>query len=541
MKICKHYCHFLLGGIFLSCQLVEPYLCIHGFAQEAPQPYIYAEELPQAALSRDQCLKALTERTIEMESNTQETLARLEEELNQAYQAFELLNQEIADLESGEDQSLQQGQEGLKEMINEVYAQYQTEYEGFNDLTEDQQMDLILQEEGILEWQTYLEDIELAIQTKVSQRDQVEKSIEKYQYDLEHLYDSEETTSRDTSHVYDACKVLPYSVDMIPPQDIFFESQTIEDIIVETNHYMQELIPKAYQSVSYRQILDEFIDKLNHPDDLITGKNPIRLDPDTLTTYTFAKTLSQHELQSFSQQALLQYFEDQSVGNYLQNFHHMIDAKHQQFQYFYAINHDSFEKLKQSLCQIMNDHQWVSDTDIAHIKALHESYQVKLIIFDPQQKQWQPVEEGSNGYEEEYQDYDFESILSQVRDDNPKPTKLSDTSPNKKSAVSDKDSHSKGKDLADKLMTRRDASRVKNLEPPKGHKVSPHSSKTKSNPHDKDKSKKEGAMKLPTTGEKRRWTYLAIGLLVIGLGLFLYNLYQERQEKSDRLKKMHKD
>lgn len=549
MKLLNRFCHIFICGIFL-CITTSVDFDIAFCQDHTPDPYILTEDISHNIPEKDECLKNLTQAPPYTSEKDQQTYEDLQEDIDVLYDHFEKLNEEIRLLEEGELDSITYAEQRMKTAIDDLFTFYVENDDEFSNLSQEKQMQILMEDKVLIEWQQYLENIQQAIAEKVQERDQVESEIQQLSYDISLLQDSANREMNELDTIYESCLILPYSTEKMDINHIYFENTQFSEVMVELDTYLQNLVPKAYRHIKYQHILDVFIEQINQKEETLLQKNPLVFDKEALKKYQFSKELVLKDIQNLAQQALYQYYDNESIPQYVQYFHDVIQTKHQQFSYFYQINNDGFEYLKQLLCDTLNMNQWISDNHIEHIKSIQEKYQVKLVLFNSENRQWQPVDTGKNGFESIYNQYDFESILTDVDQANKDQSLLSQTNPQQK-ANDQRDSNEKktkepkeqktedkapsiANNLSDKMINHMKESRVKNLEPPKKHIVnhekSPKKSKKKTHPS-KDKN-----MTLPTTGERKHITYIAIILLLIGLLLTFYNIYKNRKEKETRRK-----
>lgn len=542
MQLSKCFSHICICGVFLN--LIEILTVTPAFGQEtsqAPDPYILSEDLSHQDLSREECIQSLTQESHQIQDSSEEIntqITSLEEQQDDLYLQFQELNQEILELEQGEGESILKAENGMKQAINDLIVYYTENNADFITLSEEEQMKIVLEDVSLQEWQEYVESIQLIIDDKVQERDQVEQEIEAITYDLEMIKDTSQESVDTLDPVYEQCLILPYSTHRLDPESVYFEGSDFQDILIEVDSFLNQLVPKAYSNLKYAHILDTFIAQMNQDKAVISQKNPVIFNDQTLDKYSFAKELSIEDISAFAKHALHSYYETQSIPEYIQDFHDIIGTKHQQFTYFYSLNSDAFRLLKSLLQDSLNMNQWISEEHIQHIQQIQDKYQVKLVIFDSESRQWQATKENLNGFEEIYDQYDFESILTDIRqnkDDSnlTEPSKISNQHKhtdlkNKKDSLDNKPHN-----LADKMMTHMHESRVKNLEPPKKHRISDKKKKQSAKSKPSKNKAKDKNIKLPTTGETMYITYIAITLLVIGSILMTYSHIRNRQERKE--------
>lgn len=544
---------YISGGVEMQkiiLKLLIPILSLNGpltivGAQEAPQPYLVTQFIPNETIPMEECVIILQNPLEEVnESSTDNTIYTAQEAellLQSLQDQFNQLNYEISQLESGDTESLDWANSQLMLVIESIYEDYAVYSEDFIYLSEEEQMSLIAEHELVQEWQLYMQEIQAIINQKIADRDQVELEYNQVSYSYNELIKTEENT-RELRELYNQCQLYAYSSEYLSADQILLNHESsLNDYLIQIDSYLNKIIATPYRKVSFSDILDLFNQQLNSEEDVLTDKTNILVDSIAFQTYAYAKEINLADVETLSQHAKMAYDNDQDIMKYGDRYRELIQLKENQWNYIYQINLDAFERLKNDLVNFLNAGHYVSEDEINLVSNLQNKNQVKLVFFDDHNQTWVVNSTGTSGY---YDQYYYEELGPQSL------TLLSDDSLTSESSVestseeisetddetspssviddeSDESIDDKLSSLKEQLSNARNNTQVKELSVPtnKEDNSSPDSS-----------SKKSKNLELPSTGERRPITVGAILILIFGLVLILTSSYSKRKKKEEAMK-----
>ncbi|MGF3066195.1 LPXTG cell wall anchor domain-containing protein [Facklamia sp. P12950] len=488
-------------------------------------------------------------------SNSQEIIS--DKELQNQFEAnqvrmtainerYQILNQEIISIQEGPSNSLNEANLALEEVIETLYQNLSIEQQDFVSLSAQEQLALISQDETVIEWQAYIEELNQILDQYISEQAELEAEYQQLLYDNETLGDQIQS-SKETMAQLSQCQLYPYSTTayLINQENMQLDASDLATLIVSIDNYLQKIVPKAYAKVTFQQIYDLFnkkmtVEELNNK---LTDKEVIVLDDFTFTSYQYAKELSLFDIEVMAYQALNNYYINNKAEVYHAVYSNLLNLKESQLHYFYLINSELFENLKHYLANYLNQHQLISDENIQQIKTLHDRYQMKLVLYNENNQTWSANLGADSGYLLEYQAKDLlqtqtpnnestDMAKEDVKHDQPVDQvkknlndrgllKLED-----KQIANETDKQDNLAFLKDKLANKTKGKKASNLAKP--------SDKDK-NIKDKTQSNDKKSQLLPTTGEQKFYLNIAWSLLIIGLIALLINRYFKQLQHKKRI------
>lgn len=535
--------------IIISMTLLNLLLNSFGsiFAQEAPDPYIVTQDINYESISLEDCLNILqnpTDESLEAES-INGTIEEVEAELQLVQAQYNELNNYIALLESGEVDSLDWANSQLLIVIEEVYALQSELDPEFIYLSEEEQLNLVASHESVLEWQAYIQEIQVALNQLIADRNVVEQNYSNLNFTLNELHASKENTSQSKA-AYNECQLYPYSSEYLSNDQILLNNQTsLNDYLVQIDSYLEKIIAKAYRKVAFEDIYRLYSGQLDQQalENALADKPNIVLDNLAYETYSYAKELSLIDIETLAQYAQRAFIKNNNKDEFIQSYQKVINLKENQWNYIYSINTEAFELIKSELVNYLNSNMHTNEEAIDLVRSIHQRYQVKLVFFDDSSQQWVTNSMSSSGYYDEYVQKDIspqtleetlsdESISeseSQSIDDITLDETL-DEVPDNLAAPND---HLES--LKDQLSNVRSNTNIKDL--PKPNASNSMNNKNKENTSEKTN---KGNIELPSTGERKPMTIIAIIILVIGL-ILLFTTLRIKRKKRETLQDIELD
>ncbi|MBG9985357.1 hypothetical protein HZY91_00445 [Facklamia sp. DSM 111018] len=510
------------------------------------EPYILTRQINNQPVDLGACQILLREDSNSGASNEDVDLAAAREQLtaNQTRMAainerYQVINDEIAQLETGESNSLEEAEKALEAVIETVYQDYLVNETDFASLNAEEQLALVSQNLDIVEWQNYIDSLIEIINSYISEKADLELEYEQLAYDNDNL-----SQTLDASKVSEAqlnqCQLYPYSSKIIPKDQLMInqQSSTLSEYLLEIDHYLQELIPLAYRKVTFDDIYNLFNRQITREEiaDLLQGKEQVVIDEEAFQIYQYAKELSLFDIEIVATMALDDYYRNSSIEVYKTSYNNMLNLKEGQLAYFYQLNVETLDYMKEQLAEYLNSHALFSDEVIREMQAFHQRYQLKLVLYDDQSQTWMPYLGGQSGYLDDFSSRELlhtprnndsteettnegrieldEHIINEDESNKIQDSSLSSTPEHygddhlaylkdKLDNKSKINKHTNGKDIAKPLKKEKKYQKEDEVDKPKG------------------KSK----LSLPTTGEQRFYLLLSGIFLLAGLILLAINRY----------------
>lgn len=481
------------------------------------------------------------EQTLQKELALEEVQGRLEA-LDLAYQE---LNAEIYQLENEGETSLASAQAQMDVLLEELYDWYWHNDENFPNLHPDEQLQLIEQDEQVQSWQTYLQEIEQLIHERVAERDIIKKDYDQAVYEYENLLSEplDETSPFDSE--YNQCLLYPYSVEHIPAEQILIDQDTLplENYLVQIDQYLSKLVPQAYHQVRFEDIYASYQRAVAQTADeeLIPyeGESAYLTD-EAIEKLSFKEKLTLTDVEKQAQRAAKLYQGNRQIELVEDAFLQLIEVKEKQFAYFYEINAASFGKIQDHLVNYLNEHQLNDDASIQQVQQLHRRYQMKLVFLN-EDGSWRVNDSYGSGFSEDMSGKDFS--LTDDAD-----LALEEVGPKGESGDLDEIAASLGEEdddfiskpqarhldyLKNRLNRPKERTDIKDLPKPK-NKDTLAAMASDSSDSSQPKGQGKGSISLPDTGETRIFTYLGLGIIIIGCILLLVNLRLRRKERETK-------
>lgn len=520
---------------------------------EASEPFIVTQSINTELIDADSCISLIRSHSTAADTSSLESqtiladIESLQAEMNYANQTYQRLNQEIALLEAGEEDSLNYAQSQLAVVIELIYEDYLATDPAFVLLNNEEQMNIISQHDVIIEWQDYILQLQQLINQKVIERDNQENYYYQLVYQIENqtrLLEEEKSNQAQLNQ----CLLYPYSTTYLDSSNILLNSNndSLESYLMEVDLILQKIVPSNYRKVSFHDIyrLFELPKDEESSIEFLSNKENIYVDEYGLAQYAYAKELSLYDLEVLGNYAKRDYLKLEDLVSFQESYQSALALKEAQFAYFFQINQESFLTLSDQLANYLNSQNLISQEVIKQIQTLHNRHQIKFVYFNDVTQTWSANKTGFSGY---YEIYNNLSLLDNIPIDtitgNPAETDNFDE---------DKDHSSESQNgngdlldetpeqpvdntdaldyLKDQLTNNSGSpSKVKNSDLPSPNELK-NSSESSSNSGNT-------SLSLPNTGEVRFWTILGIVLLMIGLLMLLANQItrRKRREKLDEI------
>ncbi len=501
-------------------------------ASEQPEPYILSRFITMIPLEKERAIElikaAQTSKTYNDQMAAEE--ASLLHQMESIREEYDQLNQTIHQLEFGEQNSLATANREMESVIEQLYDQAIHEYDGFNELSQEAQLAILSENESVIEWQNYLNEIQNQLNELISRQ----KELENTYYQLQYEYDSLDFNQE---HIIDEQELnqslmYPYSMDYLNPNTILLNQEaSLEDFLVQIHQYLNQFVPDAYRKVRFEQIYDIFQKQMT-PDDLsmiLSNKQAIQFDEESLHYYTYAHELSLQDIETLAQFGLDSYYKTNNLDAFHQLYNQVIQTKEGQYHYFKTINEEAHETLQNQLVTFLNNKEaWDTDT-INKVQNLQSKHQIKLVFFDEGSKKWQVNDTGTSGFYDFYYnkrlDLVDEAIIEEASD-------YSFMENNDEVNHDDENAyHNQGlNNLKGKLMGSGSGNNNKSLPKPN---TRPKLNAGRQSSQSSDDNPRKGS--LPNTGESNWLNWVAIGLVIVAIVLLIINRYIRHQE----MKKYH--
>lgn len=515
-------------------------------ALEVPQPYMVAATIPGVTLEKEACLVLLRDNPLDFhDENIQATIEAIELEMGKVNNDFQVINQEIVYLETESPDSLEVAQDNLGVILEELYLEYSSSDPEFNQLTEQEQELILAEDEYVQSWLTYIHELDQVILNKVAERDQLEAYYQNLQYDLDNLK-QEETNLQVSKDEYNQCLLYPYSAKKQTVDKVLLNNQlSLNDYLIQIDSYLKEMIAIAYSNVKFEDIYQRFITDLTFEELQASymTKAPIELTEITLDQYSYARELNLKDIQTIVEFGQYKFQEDQDIETYQALYQQVIDLKESQWQYIYQINEVTFENIKEQLANYLNQTNAVEDRDVELVRGLQQRYQVKLVLYNPIDKKWYVNVGHQSGFLEEYQtkEISLETSRDEIVEDEEE-TSLEA----RHTQIGNDGGEELPQDIKNKFFNNMERRGQKELPVPRTlnsndkNKDEKEKPKPPSSVENEAKERESGQFKLPSTGEQRPFTIIAIVLLVLGIALLAVNR-TTRKKRQDQLDEIELD
>lgn len=533
---------YIYGGVIMK-KIFIPFILINLLlssfitilAQEVPEPYIVTQDINYETISLEDCLNILQNTGGEgTESVTLEAMIEeIETELQFVQAEYNDINHSISLLESGEIDSIDWANTQLLFVIDEVYSLHSETNPDFIYLTEEEQLELVANHETVLEWQNYIQEIQGVLNQLIADRNQLEQNYSNLNYTLNELQVERENTTQSKA-LYNECQLYPYSSEYMSVDQILLNNKTsLNDYLVQIDSYLQKIIPKAYRKVAFEDIFRLYSQQLDRValENVLSDKPNIVLDNLAYETYSYAKEISLIDIETLAQYAQRAYIKNENKNEFLEDYYKIIGLKENQWSYIYNINSEAFEVIKNELANYLNSNMLFDEEAIDLVRSIHQRYQVKLVLFDDTAQQWNINSTSSSGYYDEYTHKDIspkeeeesmeESLASKIDTLNNEDETLEEIPDNLTASNDNLES------LKKQLSNMRNDTNIKELPKPK----STSSISNTKNKSSKDDKTNKGNIELPSTGERRPITIVALVILLIGIILLLTSIRLKNKKK----------
>lgn len=537
----------------LSLVLSSTMLTSTVMASSAPEPYQVTMNLIQEPVSQEACILLLTTGNTEAETNTvSDQILSNEDRMTALQERYQVINEEIARLESGNENSLASAQANLDLVIEEVYQAYTKDQSDFASLSAEQQLALVSQDSQVIEWQSYIDSLHGILQDYLVERSQIEQEYQTLSYDNDNLSETIDRQSQSQAQV-NQCQLYPYSAKVLPLDQLMVNHQanSLSEYLLSVDRYLQILVPTAYRKVRFEDIYQIYnktlsVDQLKT---LLQGKESIQLDQTAFDQYQYAKEMSLFDIELLAGQAQLSYYQTGKETLYHEAYENIINLKEAQLNYFYSLNSVAFQELKVGLADYLNRNLYTDDASIEAVKSIHDRYQLKLVVFDDQNQVWSIVEGNQSFFSQTYLEKKFKLSESVEETENSTQSDFGANSPRDKREDQENEfkantsefllsqweeshnqtpmtdeSHDKLDYLKDKLAKNKTTSDHSSP----GKLAKPAGKETKKNNTEVPKASKASPKAgLPSTGEQNRYFWYSLILFLIGLSLIIYNRYKK--------------
>ncbi|MDO4774334.1 MAG: LPXTG cell wall anchor domain-containing protein [Aerococcaceae bacterium] len=570
-------------------KIIKPLLCIGllsnlGIApvrgEGTSAPYVLTQSINNIPVEKSRCLELLRTYTQSEgeESDIVQQISAEIEKLNQAITditaAFNDLNSMIEHLE----QLQQQANEQHTFAIEAAYESYRQGDEDFDNRSEEEQLLLLSEDVQVKEWQLALDDIQQQLNEQIAQRDKLEKQHQERLYELDVQTNQLEKQRAERSQL-NQCLLYPYSVQRENINQLLINTQAKElnDLLINLDTYLQRFVPTAYRKVSFNDIAQLFslTRTATEVAEQLYGKPAIQLDERGKEYYTYARELNLWDIEILANLALRDYFDSGDLAQLYVRYEEVLTIKEGQYAYFYAINQEAFAQIKQLLADYLNGHQLWNSLTIEQLQTFHERYQIKLVLFDESAQQWYVAPDETSGFYQMFATYNLEgqtssglshsSTNSSAQTDvtstevQPRSTGKLDSLKNKlkrkpmaqsnstkslpkserhQSADERKQAESSGSpQVKPKLQTQPKQARKQAATTSKDVSASLPTAESSA---ETGKNTKQEGISLPSTGEQEFILWVAIGMLTIGIGILVWDIYL-RYKKRKALEKIKLD
>ena len=517
---------------------LSPMISVRAYAQEGiDYDQLVSREACQILLKGEGQLKETDPSANQAQNQYDKNQVRMTA-INERYQ---VINQEIAQLESGSVNSLAEAKAAISEIVDTLYEEYSLVDKQFDQLDSDQQWAILSQDERLSEWLTYQSKIEGLIQDYVLERNELEGEYRTLSYDNETLAASLDQDQSAQAQL-NQCQLYPYSVKRMAPEHLMLNpsSASLSDYLLDVDQYLGQLVPKAYSKLSYQAIFDIYNKKtsLEEIKQFLADKSLKKLDEDAFAAYQYARELSLFDIQVIAALALQDYYQTNNKQVYHASYSNLLNLKERQLAYFYSLNEEVFEKLKQGLANYLNQKGFTNEQTIQQIRNLHQRYQIKLVLFDPNQGQWKANPAKESGYFTEFAnqtlwqtpqvDSKGNPIQTSTNPSADLPLLTSDKSLEPSTPSVNKDKLAHLKDKLDRASEGSSQAKSQSLAKPPSLNLKKKEADATTQEAKKPKSLEDS---LPSTGEQRFYFYLSLIVLLLGIAVLIYNRYLKRKNK----------
>lgn len=529
-------------------------------------PFIVTQSINQEVIDKDQCYSLIrTHATAEDTSSDESQLILadidlLQENMEATNLFYQSLNEEISILESADVDSLLYANQQLEQVIELIYFDLFENDPEFQSLSEEEQLQLISQHEIVIEWQTYINQLQQLINEKVVARDEQETLYYQLAYELENqsrLLEEEKWTQSQLNQ----CLLYPYSTTFLSVERLLLNAQNsqLDSFLLELDSYLQKLVPNAFRKIAYYDIYRFFTLPSNDETqtiELLNNKEATTVDESGLDKYSYAKELNLYDLEVLGNYAKSAYLKYANIDALTDRYLEALNLKEAQFNYFYSINFEVFTELSTQLANYLNAHQFIDSNSLEKIQTLHNRYQIKLVFYDDVTQTWNVNSTDTSGYYSLYQDLSLSNVQevdsktgnpiesgaessSATHDSSQDPTNNSSDNHSSWSfdislpdETNSPPNNNNGLDYLKDKLTNGQSSNVKSPDLPKPNELSKQSNNSHSKP-----SSSSSKLSLPNTGDTTRWTLIGSVLLIIGLVLLLINqiIKRKRREKLEEI------
>ncbi|MGX7348952.1 LPXTG cell wall anchor domain-containing protein [Dolosicoccus paucivorans] len=414
----------------------------------------------------------------------------------------------------------------LMEHFEALYLELFEQDDEFGYLDEEDQQRTIEATDSYREIEDQIDLTQAELYKLLEERQEVEAAYDHAYYLLE-VQEEEKQIDEQTKKDLQTCLFYPYSVKKYQPKNILLnnEATTLANYLVSVTKYMEKLVPAAYTRLTFESIYEAFLDQ----ESIIEASEHLPewpLEQEMIEQYTYANELTLPIVHGVAQKAKEHYANSLDEERYTHFYLLMLQIKEAQYKYFYSINADTFEYLKDYLVDFLNTHQYTDTQSIQQIRAFQQRMQVKLVGYNDDTKSWYGIPQNQSGFYLEYQTKDLfdptkDEFVLEYEDVSASSWLESNSNNKNDHSVKDQEPLSKNNQLA--TLKERLAKNNPSTDHRKELKK-----KDKKEKAEKTKDEKE----LPNTGESRsKLTQIIILLLVIGLVLLLVNYRKKRQQK----------
>ncbi|UUX34448.1 LPXTG cell wall anchor domain-containing protein [Fundicoccus culcitae] len=506
---------------------------------QAAEPFMVSQYIQTENIDRDSCIQLIRYQASLSDTQSLESIEivsqieSIQSELNLINQSYDALNLQINEWYYGEDQSLAYANTQLDYVIELIYEEYQLD-DSFTQLTTDEQIALIQQHPTVIEWLDYITQIEGLINQAIVERTDLENYYQQLNYNYEiylHQLDQDKLNESQLNQ----CLLFPYSASKLASEETWLnrQSDSLDDILLQADQMLQKIVPSAYRKVAFADIFriynQLYHQSQNSQDD--ESKMNVYVDASSLQEYTFARELSLKEIDVLANQAYASLQSTQDFEAYRLDYQNILEIKESQLIYWYLINEEAIEQLKVDLANYLTEQGWTSNEAIEKVRTLHQRYQIKLILFDEATQTWMPNDYLTSGYLYDYREMDLNN--PQLPFSQQQPIQLESNTPDRQVPELPEANEKLTANL-DEIQDRINRSNQQSYSQQSLPKPTSLSTYKLSNESDETSDNlKNQPIKLPSTGEKRSLTYIAIGLLLLGMVLLLINIIIKRKNKEE--------
>lgn len=484
-------------------------------ANEISEPYILTSAINAIPVTKEDCISL-----IQNQYNQQEEPNQLNDYQNRANELeaeYQSVNELIDRLQSDADYSIEQATNGLNTVIEEVYQYYSENDANFLSLDENAQLLLIQEDETVIAWQQYLDQIVTEQNEAIAKRDAIESEYQQLLYQIENETPLLEQ-SNDFSEQLNQCLLYPYSVEKLSSESYMLNQNAVfSEYLVQVDQILQKLVPYAYRKVSFEDIYQLYNKRLDEIAlrEALYGKENIVIDEWAMQQYSYERELNVFDIEIVSNLAQKTFLNNQNDTMYKESYLSMLKLKESQFHYFVALNISVWERLKQEIADYLNRYQLIDESSIKAVQQLHNKNQVKLVIYDTTNQLWRPVSNELSGYLEEFQLREFQISELPIEETTLEITTIEQTTTKN------------NLDFLKEKLSNQSTTQVTKEKP----NLSLPNAKKKTTSDDSNKKGISSSIKLPSTGEQRQLMTIALILLLIGVILLWVSQKKKRKHQ----------